>query len=278
MDLGVLPTNKHILDWDESDVHQWFRSIGYPQYEAQVKAHKIRGDSLCVVDSEGLKSLGIVSIGQRLSILKAIYHVKLAQNMTFDDEDYIPPSEAPEREIDISPEKLHTVVKDQAQRIRVLEEQYRQMSQTNRSFHEAIAQVRATLGLPPVPELIRSPLAWIRSPTDSEQLPSPIPTPSETPAASLVDSSDANITKVGLEDPTSKVLPAALRKNKIKEEEWGDYAMFITYGPPGKRTKRRLELDEKPLFLFKKLRDANQNPAFVLKNIKDLRSPVELEN
>jgi protein STE50 len=85
----------------------------------------------------------------------------------------------------------------------------------------------------PVPELIRSPFALIRSPTDPEQLRAPYPTPSETPAPSLVDSSDSNNTKVGLEDPTSKVLPAALRKNKINEEEWGDYAMFITYGPPG---------------------------------------------
>ena len=84
-----------------------------------------------------------------------------------------------------------------------------------------------------MPELIRSPLVWIRSPQDSEQLPAPYPTPSETPAPSIVESSDANITKVGLEDPTSKVLPAALRKNKIKEEEWGDYAMFITYGTLG---------------------------------------------
>ena len=127
------------------------------------------------------------------------------------------------------------------------------MSQTNQSFHEAIAQVRATLGLPvnlllsltldflfllfndlqPGPELTRSPLAWIRSPPDSEQLAAPYPTPVETAAPSLVDSSDANNTKVGFDDPTSKVLPAALRKNKIKEEDWGDYAMFITYGPPG---------------------------------------------
>ena len=53
--------------------------------------HKIRGDSLCAVDLEGLKSLGIVTIGQRLSILKSIYHVKLAQNMTFSEDDYIPP-------------------------------------------------------------------------------------------------------------------------------------------------------------------------------------------
>lgn len=37
MDLGALVANKHILDWDEADVHQWFRSLGYPQYEAQIK-------------------------------------------------------------------------------------------------------------------------------------------------------------------------------------------------------------------------------------------------
>lgn len=84
-----------------------------------------------------------------------------------------------------------------------------------------------------MPELARSPLTWARSPQDSEQLATPYPTPVETGAPSLVDSSDTNNTKVGLDDPTSKVLPAALRKNKIKEEEWGDYAMFITYGPLG---------------------------------------------
>lgn len=54
-------------------------------------AHKIQGDSLCVVDSESLKSLGIISIGQRLSILKSIYLVKLAQSIPFNEDDYIPP-------------------------------------------------------------------------------------------------------------------------------------------------------------------------------------------
>jgi hypothetical protein len=85
----------------------------------------------------------------------------------------------------------------------------------------------------PVTEVTRSPLAWVQSPQISEQSPAPYPTPSEGPTPSLGDSSDANNTKVGLNDPTSKVLPAALRKNKIKEEEWGDYAMFITYGALG---------------------------------------------
>jgi hypothetical protein len=26
-----------ILDWDEDDVHRWLSSLGFPQYEAQIK-------------------------------------------------------------------------------------------------------------------------------------------------------------------------------------------------------------------------------------------------
>ncbi|KAF8817502.1 hypothetical protein BYT27DRAFT_7247376 [Phlegmacium glaucopus] len=276
MDLGGLVTNKHILDWDESDVHQWFTSLGYPQYEIQIKIHKIQGDTLCIVDLEGLKSLGIATIGQRLSILKAIYLVKLAQSIPINEDDYIPPSETSERVDNISTEKLHSVIKDQAQRIRVLEEEYRQLSRENQSFYETITQVCATLGLPSGLERpTRSPSSSIRSPSNSEQSAVPYPTPSETSALSQIDPSDnANNTKVRFDDPTSKVLLAALKKHKIKEEDWDDYAMFITYGPPGDRIKRPLELDEKPLYLFKKLKDVNQNPAFVLKNIRELRSPM----
>jgi hypothetical protein len=28
---------KYLLDWDESDVHQWLSSLGFPQYESQVR-------------------------------------------------------------------------------------------------------------------------------------------------------------------------------------------------------------------------------------------------
>jgi protein STE50 len=37
--------------------------------------------------------------------------------------------------------------------------------------------------------------------------------------------------KVNLEDPAWKVLPAALRKYKINNDDWQNYAMFICYGP-----------------------------------------------
>ncbi|KAA1468811.1 hypothetical protein DENSPDRAFT_834259 [Dentipellis sp. KUC8613] len=80
--------------------------------------------------------------------------------------------------------------------------------------------------------------------------------------------------KVSLEDPAWKVLPAALRKYKINNDDWQNYAMFICYGPPNNRIERCLSYDEKPLLLFQKLKDAQKQPVFMLKHIKDIRSPI----
>ncbi|KZV71585.1 hypothetical protein PENSPDRAFT_650595 [Peniophora sp. CONT] len=80
--------------------------------------------------------------------------------------------------------------------------------------------------------------------------------------------------KVSLEDPAWKVLPVALRKYKINNDDWQNYAMFICYGPPNNRVERCLSYDEKPLPLFQKLKDASENPVFMLKHIKDIRSPI----
>lgn len=89
-------------------MHQWLSNLGFAHYERQIrgmlliplcpiddpdfqKEHKIQGDSLCLVDTEGLKNIGVSSMGQRLSILKGIYEVKIAHNVEFGEDDYIPP-------------------------------------------------------------------------------------------------------------------------------------------------------------------------------------------
>lgn len=57
-----------------------------------------------------------------------------------------------------------------------------------------------------------------------------VPTP---PKPTRQDSTDnLKSFKVSLEDPAWKVLPAALRKYKINNDDWQNYAMFICYGPP----------------------------------------------
>jgi hypothetical protein len=97
--------------------------------------------------------------------------------------------------------------------------------------------------------------------------------------------------KLNLEDPTWKVLPAALKKYRINNEDWQSYAMLICYGPSGivlavfffvceltfvigNRVERCLSHDEKPLPLFQKLENAKKDPVITLKRIKDIRSPI----
>lgn len=42
--------------------------------------------------------------------------------------------------------------------------------------------------------------------------------------------------------------------------------------------ERCLSYDEKPLSLFQKLKDSNQNPVFMLRHIKDIKSPIAVAN
>lgn len=48
----------------------------------------------------------------------------------------------------------------------------------------------------------------------------------------------------------------------------------MTQSLEGNRIERCLSYDEKPLLLFQKLKDAKKNPVFMLKHIKDIRSPI----
>ena len=101
--------------------------------------------------------------------------------------------------------------------------------------------------------------------------------------------------KVTLEDPVWKVLPAALKKYKISDNDWQNYVMFINYtsnekGEIGEAyiahskfnllylqiypLERCLCYDEKPLLLFQRLKDTKKNPKFVLKHVRDIPSPI----
>ena len=138
-------SDRSILEWDETDVHNWLSFLGYPHYEAQIRGqlaqtatglvltamteNHIRGDTLCSITSDDLRSLGISAIGQRLSILKAIYLVKLAHSIPLEEDDYVPPcenilvyrrplthhsaAELAERPPHVTVDKLHVLLRDQ---------------------------------------------------------------------------------------------------------------------------------------------------------------------
>lgn len=201
MDASSNELRTSILDWDENDVHNWLSKLGFPQYEQQVKGvcvllfvssirtvahgipeHNISGDVLCLLDPESLKEMGISTIGQRLTILKAVYNVKLAQNIPIEPEHYVPPctfslphprsfltssaAEAEERQ-EVSVGRLYDLLKDQStrpsshildrlicstgERLRSLEDDNRRLSDTLSSCLEDLGQLR---GISARPQLV----------------------------------------------------------------------------------------------------------------------------
>ncbi|TCD67590.1 Protein ste50 [Steccherinum ochraceum] len=261
----------------------------------------------------------------------------MQHSVPIEADDYVPPSEVEERQENISVDKLYNLMKDQADRLRQLEEENRRLHDSMSSCLEDISSLRASQVRPTEaessPVTRQSSFKWAsfvkpsRSPTKPipEVVTSPQPSPQRTEyefannsnradppsSSSSSDKSRPSMTttlpsfstnslstassstihapprpqrqessdnlksfKVSLDDPAWKVLPAALKKYKINNDDWQNYAMFICYGYPGNRIERCLSYDEKPLLLFQKLKDAKKNPVFMLKHIKDIRSPI----
>ena len=97
-----------------------------------------------------------------------------------------------------------------------------------------------------------------------------VPTSTSAGSAPSADTPSVEIFKsfrVGLEDPCHKVLPAALRKYNI-QADWRQYALYIVYGDQ----ERCVDLDEKPLALFKDLDREGKKPMFMLRK---LAAPTE---
>ena len=91
------------------------------------------------------------------------------------------------------------------------------------------------------------------------------PTSASAGSAPSADTPSVEIFKsfrVGLDDPCHKVLPAALRKYNI-QADWRQYALYIVYGDQ----ERCVDLDEKPLALFKDLDREGKKPMFMLRKL-----------
>ncbi|QRV88982.1 VTS1 RNA-binding family SAM domain protein [Ceratobasidium sp. AG-Ba] len=329
-----------IVSWSEHEVQDWISELGYPQYGDQIKEHGISGDILSLLDHEYLKEIGVKSVGQRLAILKAVYQLKIEQDIPIEPDAYIPPSEVVDEVSNeaVTIQKLWAMMGEQNERIKRLEQENQRLSETMNVCMEELAtvsrpQLQGEVSLRKQPSLRWTPQSRIaqsptrptpepvhESPRQSPHIleadlavamnrqPKPQPSLGELSiAASMApherpqgltrnasnqsinigstsanggkeskpnsrDGSDANpykSFKVTLDDPCWKVLPAALKKYKISDD-WQHYAMFICYG----NTDRCLSYDEKPLLLFQKLKEANKNPVFTLRHIKDIRSPI----
>ena len=82
------------MEWSEADVADFISNLSV-QMKTYCKAFMdegVTGDALCALQHDELKELGVVSVGHRLTILKAVYEQKLKNGVKMQEGDYVPPS------------------------------------------------------------------------------------------------------------------------------------------------------------------------------------------
>ncbi|KAK9359973.1 hypothetical protein V1504DRAFT_183179 [Lipomyces starkeyi] len=86
----ALQSLPYIVGWDVQEVGNWLEQIGLWQYHDSFVENDITGEVLIHLDHDFLKDLGVSSIGHRLQILRAVYNIKIAQDIPIEAGQFIP--------------------------------------------------------------------------------------------------------------------------------------------------------------------------------------------
>lgn len=92
---GALEISKEpITEWDAEDCADFISSLGVDlaKYAQDFVEHNVDGVALIAFTHAELTEMGIKSVGHRLTILKAVYDVKIKQDIPIEKDDYIPAS------------------------------------------------------------------------------------------------------------------------------------------------------------------------------------------
>lgn len=80
-----------LINWPVAKVITWLDSIGYGSLEQTFSDHLITGDILIKLNDDILKELSVTRIGDRITLLNAIYKLKIHHGIPLSHEDYVPP-------------------------------------------------------------------------------------------------------------------------------------------------------------------------------------------
>lgn len=91
------PDSIHPDQWTTQQVIRWLNTL-IPStistlYSNKFKENDIVGEALIQLDPETLKDIGVLSVGHRLSILKAIYELKIKWGIEVEADDWKPISQ-----------------------------------------------------------------------------------------------------------------------------------------------------------------------------------------
>ncbi|KAF2011437.1 RA-domain-containing protein [Aaosphaeria arxii CBS 175.79] len=157
-----------ITEWDERDTADFIAELGLEKHAQPFIEHGITGDVLIELQHAELKELGISSVGHRLTVLKAVYEIKVKQNLPIEPDHYVPLSadataqEAPPSQDDFA--KVIKVVQARDERIQVTESELRHLKDDLTRVMEDNRRLREEL------------LSVVRMVKESHQ---PLPTPHE---------------------------------------------------------------------------------------------------
>lgn len=79
-----------ITEWTADECADFIATIGLQQYSDRFIENEIVGEALVALLHDDLKSMGVASVGHRLTILKSVYDVKKAQDITIESDHYVP--------------------------------------------------------------------------------------------------------------------------------------------------------------------------------------------
>ncbi|KAI5457694.1 hypothetical protein BGZ63DRAFT_407760 [Mariannaea sp. PMI_226] len=79
-----------ITDWTADECADFISSLDLQQYAESFIENEIVGEALVALQHDDLKSMGITSVGHRLTILKSVYDVKKAQDVPIESDHYLP--------------------------------------------------------------------------------------------------------------------------------------------------------------------------------------------
>jgi hypothetical protein len=139
----------HINKWSEQQVADWLSTIGLAKYGRDFISNGITGDVLVLLDDEALKDIGVVTIGQRLAMLSAIYRLKTQFGIPIHDGDWLPKAvEAQEHASDtLSTAHMASALRQRDDRIRLLESQILRLADYLARFQQDMASVARQVGV-----------------------------------------------------------------------------------------------------------------------------------
>lgn len=300
---------------EEGDLTDWLADLGLEQYGPVFSEHNVRFDVLPYLDHSDLKLMGVTRLGDRLLILKkAASALESPQEAPMvggggDDLAYrsrLTAAESQLRKVTDAYNKLRTDLLP-------IFKQYKEKDPLPTPTSGGSAPLSATLSPTASSRKHYSSRAqsrWLNGPASAVPSRQSNDLLSESPRANTVylnrtptvgRHSDSNLPsssggvhsqsagvapialsntsepyrqfKVSIEESCERVMPIVMRRYGIKGDP-SSFRLLVQYGDQ----ERELDLDEKPLAVFKELQDAGQHPVFMVREVAHVAPEVALRS